>query len=120
MKQGLYAVYDEIAASIHGGIMMFSHDAPAMRFFEDLCKDERTNIAKHLTDYKLIHIGDIDDQTAMLQPGGGYTLHGTQIDTLPLTRDVLTGRQWKALHDAPGENEIQARIEARDSLPRGR
>lgn len=107
MKQGLYAIYDTVATAIHGGVMMFTHDAPAMRFFEDLYKDNRTQIAKHPGDHKLIHIGNVDDET------GDWVEHDSSFP-----RTVLSGQQLAALNAAPGEAGVQPAIDQHTYLKR--
>lgn len=65
--QKLFAVYDTVAATIIGGIMLQPHDGPAIRIFRDALSQADGPLAKHPDDYQLLRLGDIDDD-GMITP----------------------------------------------------
>lgn len=60
-KLGLYAIYDQLAGSIIGGVHLHKHDAPAVRFFNDVAEGPNSQIARHPEDFVLLRIGLISE-----------------------------------------------------------
>lgn len=53
----IYAVWDRKAEDFVGGqysLMMFKHDAPAVRFFGDMCVDPKSVMGQHPEDFDLV------------------------------------------------------------------
>lgn len=61
MKNGIYAVYDNVATDITGGLHLHKHQAAAIRMFADVASDPKTMIAQHPQDYDLIQLGTLGD-----------------------------------------------------------
>lgn len=78
----VYALVDTRAGCILGGLHLFPHDAPAVRFFGDLAADPQTMIGRHPNDHQLVQIGVLDEFT--------QELVGSPI------RVVITGAAWLA------------------------
>lgn len=82
--KALYAIYDNKAEDLLGKFAhIMSHDAVAIRMFGDVCEDKNTEIARHIEDYDLVCLGEI--QLAEDGP-----------TTTPYFRVVITGEQWAA------------------------
>jgi len=79
----LYAIRDTMSGQLLGGVQVFKHDAPAVRFFGDICADQQTMIARHPNDHELICLGHLDDDT-----------HQLTALTPPIT--IITGKAWLA------------------------
>lgn len=61
----LYIVWDKLAQDAAGTtgvfpLIAFAHDAAAVRYFSDICRDKQTAIAQHPADYELHCIGSWD------------------------------------------------------------
>lgn len=92
MPKQIYAVYDRVAQDITGGLMVFTHDAPAVRIFVDALGDESTILNKHPNDFELVCLGEFDNPDGRIELTG-YLQH----------RSVLTGEAWKAGQQAQVE-----------------
>lgn len=66
MTRGLYAIRDNVAAAIVGGVHVHANHAPAIRFFGDVAKAEGTQIQQHLDDHDLLCLGMMDDDSGKL------------------------------------------------------
>lgn len=79
----IYAIIDKQTKAISGGLMIYRHDAPAIRTFSDLLADPRAEIIhRHPEDFELYRLGFITiDNTISAE------------STL-----VLTGEKWAAMH----------------------
>lgn len=93
MAKNIYAVYDEVAQDIVGGLFVFTHDSPAVRIFVDGLGDVSTMLAKHPDDYSLICLGEIVEGVPPL------------IDGSQGCRTVLTGTAWKSARAAEQGND---------------
>lgn len=82
--KNIYAILDTLAATIVGGLHLFAHDAPAVRFFSDIAADPQTMIGRHPDDHSLICLGVLDESTNTITP---YD-NGNRV--------VITGAAWKA------------------------
>lgn len=59
--RNIYAIYDKVAFSQVGALVMQAHDGPVSRLFFDLLADQDQPMAKHPGDYELWKIASIDD-----------------------------------------------------------
>lgn len=76
----IYAIRDVVAQAFVGILHQFPHDAPAVRLFSDVARDEQTIIGKHPEDYELWCLGELQDDGCIM----------------PEVVVVLTGSAWKA------------------------
>lgn len=69
MERKLCAIYDKVAEDIAGQPVLFKHDAPAIRFFEDVYNNNQ-QISQHPQDYDLICLATISEtmQTTAINP----------------------------------------------------
>lgn len=86
----IYAIRDNTARMIIGGLHLFAHEAAAVRFFGDVAGDPQTMVARHINDHELICCGVLNEETGVIED-----------DTAKL---VITGAAWKAAQ-APVEGE---------------
>lgn len=92
MNMLICAIRDTLSMTIVGGLQVFPHPAPAVRFFGDVCKDAQTNVARHVGDHELIHLANL------IQTDDGVT----RIDGFDTPTVLITGDQWSAAQ-APAE-----------------
>lgn len=59
----IYTVYDAAVKAFMQPFFARSH-GEALRSFQDAINDEKSQLAKHLHDYTLFHVGDFDDDNA--------------------------------------------------------
>lgn len=97
MSQQLYAVHDKIADALTGGVMVFSHDAPAIRVFVDALSEPTSILAKHPDDFALLCLGEIAEPNSV----DNATPYPAVLAYPP--RVVLTGSAWKANNEALAE-----------------
>lgn len=90
MKKGIYIIRDTLADQVIGQLLMFPHDAAAVRFFGDICSDDKTSVARHVTDHELWCIGHIDEDQARITPTEGAVR-------------VITGAAWAAAQQTRGD-----------------
>lgn len=97
MNQQLYAVYDNVAKALTGGVMVFSHDAPAIRVFVDALSEPSSILSKHPDDFALICLGEIAEPDTVD--------NATDLPAILAygPRVVLTGTAWKANNEALAE-----------------
>lgn len=76
----IYAVYDNVAESIIGGLQLHYHDAPAIRMYSDIANMPNSTIGMHPQDYDLLDLGTLNDNATVT----------------PERRTVLTGAAWLA------------------------
>lgn len=62
----VYAILDTVSDMILGGLHLFPHDAPAIRFFGDLCGDPQTQLGRHPKDHALVNMGYLTDENQMV------------------------------------------------------
>lgn len=79
----IYAILDTLAAAIVGGLHVFPHDAPAVRFFSDIAGDPQTMIGRHPDDHSLICLGMLTEDNSIVPFADGNQV-------------VITGAAWKA------------------------
>jgi hypothetical protein len=78
--KSIYAIYDNVAEQIIGGLHVFPHQAPAIRMYGDIAAMPDSTIGKHPHDFDLIQVGILNDDTTIT----------------PVKETVLTGAQWSA------------------------
>jgi hypothetical protein len=78
--KSIYAIYDNVAEQIIGGLHVFPHQAPAIRLYGDIAIMPESTIGKHPQDFDLICIGVLNEDTTIT----------------PVKETVLTGAQWSA------------------------
>lgn len=76
----LYALRDKVADAILPNIMLFPHDAPAVRTFGDILSNQRSDIGQHPNDFDLVTLGKINLESGEIEP---YIMH-----------TVITGQAW--------------------------
>lgn len=87
--KNIYAIRDNLAATIVGGLFLHAHHAPAVRFFSDVASDPNTNVARHIEDHDMVCLGTLDEETC-------------ELVSTPLAV-VITGTAWKAAQQTPTE-----------------
>lgn len=88
---GIYAIYDNQAREYVGGLLLYRHDAAAIRSFGDIARDPQTMIARHTADYELHKLGMFDPSTGHLTVG----IEGDGKST------ILTGEDWLTINRPP-------------------
>lgn len=78
----VYALRDIVADALLPNLMLFAHDAPAIRTFGDILQNKRSDIGQHPADFDLVSLGTFDEQSGI----GGFVAPHL----------VLTGKQWLA------------------------
>lgn len=76
----LYAVRDNVAGMLIGGIIVVRHEAAAIRTFGDIASQPDSIVRLHPADFDLLRLGHLDD-AMQLVPDFGV---------------VITGAQWHA------------------------
>lgn len=90
MILNMYSIYD-IKAELYNAPFSMARDALAARAFADLVSDSRTTIGAHPDDYKLVYVGQFDDETGSVALGEKRTL-GFGRDFMPSgLREVRNG-----------------------------
>lgn len=98
MATTIYAIYDNVADQLVGGLQLHKHVASAVRAFSDIASDPQTLINRHPDDYDLIQLGFITPDNQIK----------------PEYQIVMRGAAWAA---AQTPAQIDNRIrEAADSL----
>lgn len=83
MPRKIIAIIDTLSNDVAGQLMLFPHDAPAIRFFGDVATHPESQVAKHIEDYQLVQLGILDDDCSIITD----------------RRILITGSQWKTMHD---------------------
>lgn len=88
MIKRLYTVYDNVAESATGPLLVFPNDAAARRAFQDALTGE-TSLAAHPQDYDLCCVGEFDSVSGQVtgHPAHEVVITGKVIMEL-LNRDV--------------------------------
>lgn len=89
MPKQIYAIYDNVSEMIIGGLQLHSHAAPAIRTFGDIAVMQNSQIALHPNDFDLVLLGVLNDDTTIT----------------PAKEVVLTGANWVAAQQTPGEKQ---------------
>lgn len=88
MPRKLIAIIDLVAQDIAGQPLVFAHDAPAIRFFEDVY-DGNQSLKAHADDYELRELALIEDDLSLT----------------PSTRVIITGSTLAAIKNTKAEDE---------------
>lgn len=99
----IYAVYDKVAEEIMDRLLVFSHDAAAVRFFQDALQDQQTILHKHPEDFELRCCGELESD------GGVHRQSMDGKQNYPCV--VLSGASWLATQQ-PGQLELLKAKEA--------
>lgn len=83
--RNLYAIIDNKAEDIIGGIQIHRHEAAAVRMYNDVANTEGTMLNKHPGDFDLVQLGHLDEKNQIVE---NYKM-------------VMTGEQWLAINTAP-------------------
>jgi len=67
MKLNIYSIYDS-KADQYNLPMFMARDGQAIRAFDDLCNDEKSDVHKHAEDYTLFNLGEFDDEIGLVTP----------------------------------------------------
>lgn len=67
MRKALYAIRDNMAQEVLGGVHVFAHDAVAVRFFMDIAADVGNMIHRHPQDHELVRVGYIETETGVIE-----------------------------------------------------
>lgn len=81
----IYCIYDKVAMTMYGALVVQAHDGPVARLFSDLLGDPEQHIAKHAADYELWCLATISDDLI--------------ITPLSYPRVVTTGAAFVAARD---------------------
>lgn len=93
MPRQIYAIYDNVAEAIIGGLHLHPHQAPAVRMFGDIAKLPNSQIALHPQDFDLLMLGTLlDDNT---------------IEPAKKVIPIITGAAWSAAQQ-PQQEEPDA------------
>lgn len=82
MKIGIYAILDNKAEMLIGGLQLHKAQASAIRSFTDIALDPKTLINRHPEDFELIELGFLTDNNT-IHPNDDYNV-------------VITGAAWAA------------------------
>lgn len=89
MRYKLFQCYDLKAEQVAGPIMIFPREAPAIRHFQnELGKGEGSYLGQYPSDYILLHIGTLDEQT------GRITAIHDENGVACNPEIVATGKEW--------------------------
>lgn len=76
----IYALYDNVAQAIVGGLILHYHDAPAIRNYSDIANIPGSTVGEHPGDYDLLDLGTLNEDATITAE----------------KRTVLTGAAWVA------------------------
>ena len=62
----VFTVYDS-KVKVYGNIFLAKNKGEALRMFQDVANDDKTQICKYPVDFHLIRIGTYDDLTGVIQ-----------------------------------------------------
>ena len=100
----LYGIRDTLASAFIGTPLLFRHDAPAVRFFMDLAKDEKSAVGQHLSDHELVDLGAFEESTGHVFDQAMQKEDGSMLYTASKPRVVITGPQLLAASEAQRAN----------------
>ena len=90
MRKQIIAIWDNVAEDIAGQLLLFPHEAPAIRFFTDVATMPDSQVARHVADYDLVRLGYLEED-GTITPGGRET--------------ILTGAAWAATQQTNANKE---------------
>lgn len=80
MPKLIYAIHDNVAGAIIGGLHLHPHSAPAIRMFSDIATMAESQIARHPNDFDLLLLGTLNEDNTIS----------------PVHEIVLRGAVWSA------------------------
>lgn len=90
MPKEIYAIYDNVAQAIIGGLHLHSHAAPAIRMFGDVAALPNSQIGLHPGDFDLLVLGVLNEDNTIS----------------PQKETILMGATWAAAQKSTGELEL--------------
>jgi len=85
MKVRIYGFHDKAAETFIGdtaGLVLFKHDAVALRTFGDLVRQDGSIFQKHPEDFELITLGEFDTDTGIIEPWAAPAVLATAAQVL--------------------------------------
>lgn len=79
MKTKMFTVYDSKAQAYMMPFFMNSR-GEALRAWQDLCNDEKTQFGKHPEDFTLFEIGEYDQETGKITQTTAFISLGTALE----------------------------------------
>lgn len=73
MRLGIFAVYD-VKSDVYAAPFFMPAKGMAIRAFTDLANNLDTYVGRHPNDYKLVYLGEFDDNSGDFFPSGGESL----------------------------------------------
>lgn len=67
MKRNIYVVWDRVALAALPTLMLFAHDAPAIRQFQEILQDSQSQLSKHPADFDLYCLGEFHETENRLE-----------------------------------------------------
>lgn len=93
----IYAIRDVVAGALIGTLMVFRHDAAAIREFSEACANPES-LGRRAQDYVLLVLAQIDDSGAV-----SHWTPPEDSSTAFMPQVVLTGAAWLAAQKPSGE-----------------
>lgn len=90
MPRQIYAIYDNVAEEIIGGLHLHPHQAPAIRMFGDIAKLPNSQIGMHPQDFDLLLLGTLLDDNS--------------IEPSKRVVPIITGEAWSAAQQPKPED----------------
>lgn len=75
-RKGIYTIVDTLAKAQVGPIQLFRHEAPAVRFFSDVAGMQDSQVNLHPSDYALVRLGWLEDETLEITPEMAVIIDG--------------------------------------------
>lgn len=87
MPKGIYAIFDNVADAIIGGLHLHPHGAPAIRMFSDVALMPDSQIGRHPNDFDLLRLGQLNEDSTIT----------------PEKEVIMTGANWSAAQTAAAQ-----------------
>nr|QJB18817.1 MAG: nonstructural protein [Microvirus sp.] len=88
MRKNLYMVYDLVAETLIGSVILELTDAPAIRAFHDALRTKESLLAQHPADYQLVSLGELNMETGVMVASDGYIVVATGQSWLEFTTSI--------------------------------
>lgn len=86
----IYAIKDNVADQIIGGLYLHKHEAAAVRFFADVASTKGSLVGAHPQDFDLLRLG--------------YITHFSELQ--PDHTVILRGSNWIAANESPTQVDL--------------
>nr|QJB19269.1 MAG: nonstructural protein [Microvirus sp.] len=103
MKFRVFAIYDDKAKAYLPPFIM-PETGQAVRLFTDAVNNPQTQYFKHPADYTMFQIGEFDDNTGVLKPGGTHELVCGALQLKEYQTDILGEPELPLKHKIVGVN----------------